>query len=236
LALEAGALLNAAGGFHDAEELQRALRDLLARGELARTAARLACVCKASRNVLRESGGDLIGIAGAARWAQATALSRIVRMLAACVRLREAAPVSARLVALCDSASDAATPANPAHELQTAMVGISLEGPTVAASLAGVVGFAALAELTANAAAGWLALAGGVDHVLHVYPGVLMEQPTAPAMVGAPFAGPMVMGALAGFIDGTGQRVRREGAADADARAAPAGGCVSQHAFAAETA
>jgi hypothetical protein len=97
--------LEAATSFGNGDELVLALRALLARAEVGRKAARLATTSTGAR----ASSADLTGAAGAARWAHAAALCRIVRMVEAPgdrVCMDEA--VCSRLLALCSRGSEVA--------------------------------------------------------------------------------------------------------------------------------
>ena len=62
----------------DGDELKTALRALLARTELARTAARLACTSKTVHSAVSQSNDYFVDAAGAAQFAHAAAMVRIV--------------------------------------------------------------------------------------------------------------------------------------------------------------
>ena len=75
--------LAVAASFANGDKLVLALRALLARAEVARMAAGLAYTSKEVCTAVRALNADLIDADGAARWAHAAALRRIVRAVAA---------------------------------------------------------------------------------------------------------------------------------------------------------
>lgn len=143
----AQAALAEAAKFRNSGDLEPVLRELLARAALARTAAHLACSSKAVGNAVRQHNADLVGAAGAARWAHAAAMARIVVQMALCVSLYYDERICSSVADLCEVPDDAADwkqladnvdeyVLNATQDMASAMFGTPMGGPLVGALMA----------------------------------------------------------------------------------------------------
>ena len=135
----------------DGDELKTALRALLARTEVARTAARLACTSKAVHSAVSQSYQDLVDAAGAAQFAHAAAMVRIV--VSVCSRLGRSPRDCRMLSLLCNEPAtvvDWKTMADDVIEYMKNLPTTAMAGGPRGAATAGALGvLAAVAQATA---------------------------------------------------------------------------------------
>ena len=209
LPASAETVLAATDAFDSGDELQCALRKLLARAEVARTAAHLALTSKDVCETLRARYGDLLDAPGAACCAHAAAMQSIVRKVADS-KVCSDEELNDCLLSLCSRPSEFVEPAaldDDEDAFQAALLGAHVSSPLMKAAAdedaEGVC--ARLEALPLDTPPrgcfdkAWKQIADNLDDYARRNPEMSIAQPTMSALTGGGFfASPMMRGAILG--------------------------------------
>ena len=185
--------------------LYHALRTLLARAALARTAAHLAVTSKGVCNTLRTRHGDIVDAAGAACCEHAAAMQRILPKVANSEVCADE-ELNLRMLVLCSRPSEVAeSAALDDEEFEAAMLGAPFSSPlmqgAVEEEVEGVRTRLQALHLDTpprrSSAAVWKHLADNLEDYARQNPEMLMAAPTVAAFTGgAVFSSPLMRAAI----------------------------------------